>query len=59
MTISIEPWRLELKKLAQALQDSGKEIPPGHYAAVETVPEDQRDANGRPMFRIVIKEMPN
>ena len=48
------PWALQMGALAETLRARGRDIPPGYTVTLAPVPEDERDANGLPMFRAVL-----
>ena len=48
------PWALQMSALADAIRARGRYVPAGYTVALDPVPEDERDANGLPMFRAVL-----
>ena len=51
------PWALQMSALSETLRARGRDVPAGYTVALESVPEDERDANGLPLFRAVLVPM--
>ena len=46
-------WTLQMDALTLALRDRGHEIPSGYRVNLVSVPEEERDENGLPLFKVV------
>lgn len=48
------PWEETMAELAETLRARGRDIPAGATVTLERVPEDERDADGLPLYRVKV-----
>ena len=48
-------WSEQEKRLADALRNRGRDVPEGASVTLEDVPASERNAQGLPLFRAVLR----